>query len=143
MMIGGGLALVGVGMAIMTFAGANSTWLAIQPGCLVAAIGTGLFNPALSAVVLGSAPAAMSGLAAGVNDTARQTGVAVGIAGLGALIPVHSIQLHSMPYVHDLHVAFLVAAGLAVAGAGAAWRLIGSHGPLPAPQGDPIPAEAG
>jgi hypothetical protein len=142
-MIGGGLALVGIGMAVMTIAGAGASWLVIQPGLLVAAIGTGLFNPALSAVALGSAPPAMSGLAAGVNDTARQTGVAVGIAGLGALIPVHSIPLHSTPYVHDLHVAFLVAAGLAMAAAGAAWRLIGSHGRLPVMHGEPVPAEAG
>jgi EmrB/QacA subfamily drug resistance transporter len=142
-MIGGGLALVGVGMAAMTIAGAGSSWVAIQPGALLAAIGTGLFNPALSAVALGSAPPAMSGLAAGVNDTARQTGVAVGIAGLGALISVHSIRLHSTPYVHDLHVAFLVAAGLAMAAAGAAWRLIGEHGRLPAMHGEPVAAEAG
>jgi hypothetical protein len=84
----------------------------------------------------------MSGLAAGVNDTARQTGVAVGIAGLGALIPVHSIALHSTPYVHDLHVALLAASGLAMAAAGAAWRLIGSRGRLPATHSEPVPAEA-
>ena len=140
-MIGGGLALVGAGMALTTIAGANSSWLVIQPGSLIAAIGTGLFNPSLSTVALGSAPATMSGLAAGVNDTARQTGIAVGIAGLGALIPVHSIHLHSTTYVHGLHVAYLVGAGLAVAGAGAAWRLLGSHARLPALHGDPVPSE--
>ena len=126
-MIGGGLALVAAGMAVMCLAGARSSWLAIQPGMLLAAIGTGLFNPALSTVALSSAPATMSGLAAGVNDTARQAGIAVGIAGLGALISTRVIHLHSARYVHDLRQAFLVSSALAAAGAIAAWRLIGAR----------------
>ena len=75
-MIAGGLALIASGMALMTIAGAHSSWLSIQPGMLVAAVGAGVFNPTLSAIALGSAPARMSGLAAGVNGTARQTGKA-------------------------------------------------------------------
>jgi EmrB/QacA subfamily drug resistance transporter len=142
-MIAGGLALVGVGMALTTIAGTHSSWLTIQPGFLIAAIGTGLFNPALSTVALGSVPATMSGLAAGANDTARQTGIAVGIAGLGALIPVHSIHLHSTTYVDHLRVAYLVAAGLAIAGAGAAWRLMGSHARQTAVHAAPVPTQAG
>jgi MFS family permease len=142
-MIAGGLALVSVGMALTTIAGTNSTWIAIQPGFLIAALGTGLFNPALSTVALGAVPGTMSGLAAGANDTARQTGIAVGIAGLGALIPVQSIHLHSNTYVHHLHVAYLVAAGIAMAGAGAAWRLMGSHRRQPAVHPAPVPTKAG
>ena len=49
--------------------------------------GVGLFNPAVIAVALDGIPEEQSGLAAGVNDTARQAGIAVGVAGLGALIP--------------------------------------------------------
>lgn len=135
-MIGGGLAPVAAGMAVMCTVEAQSSWLAIQPGMLIASIGTGLFNPAMSNVALSSAPATMSGLAAGVNDTARQAGIAVGIAGLGALISVHTVHLHSTSYVHDLHRAFLVGAVLAAAGALAAWRLIGSSHALPVPSPD-------
>jgi EmrB/QacA subfamily drug resistance transporter len=140
-MIGGGLALVAAGMALMTIVDAHSSWLAIQPGELVAGVGTGLFNPAMSSVALGSAPARMSGLAAGVNDTARQTGVAVGIAALGALIPVHAIHLHSTTYVHDLRVAFLTAAAVATAGALAAWWLIRSRPVVVTVAGEPALAE--
>ena len=50
-------------------------------------IGTGMFNPAVLGVALYSAPAEQSGLAAGVNDTFRQAGIAVGVAALGALLP--------------------------------------------------------
>ena len=79
-MIAGGLALVAVGMALMTLAGVDSSWTVLLPGFLVAAFGTGLFNPAVTAVALGSAPVEQSGLAAGVNDTFRQAGIAVGVA---------------------------------------------------------------
>jgi hypothetical protein len=69
----------------------------------------------------------MSGLAAGVNDTARQTGIAVGIAGLGALIPIHALHLHSEAYVRGMHHALLVCGAVAILGALAAWLLTRAH----------------
>ena len=86
-MISVGLALVAIGMVLFTLAGTGSSWTVVLPGELVALFGVGLFNPSVIAVALGSAPQEQSGLAAGVNDTFRQAGIAVGIAGLGALIP--------------------------------------------------------
>ena len=68
-MIAGGLALVAAGMAALTIADAQSSWWAVMPGVLLASIGTGFFNPALTNVALGSVPARMSGVAAGVNDS--------------------------------------------------------------------------
>lgn len=50
-------------------------------------IGTGMFNPAASNIALSSAPAEQSGLAAGLNDTFRQAGIAVGVAALGVVEP--------------------------------------------------------
>lgn len=141
-MIAGGLVLIAGGMATMTVAGAHSSWLSIQPGMLIAALGAGIFNPALSAVALGSAPAQMSGLAAGVNDTARQTGIAVGIAGLGALIHLHAIPLHSATYVHELRTALLVGSAVALAGAALAWRLVSGTGAISEPVGEATLAEA-
>jgi EmrB/QacA subfamily drug resistance transporter len=142
-MIAGGLALIAAGMALMTIAGAHSSWLSIQPGMLVAAVGAGVFNPTLSAIALGSAPARMSGLAAGVNDTARQTGIAIGIAGLGALIHLHAIPLHSETYVHELRTGLLVGSAVALAGAALAWRLIGFVRPTSDAVGEVTLAEAG
>ena len=86
-MIAGGLALVAIGMGLFLLAGTESSWLILMPGFLVASVGTGLFNPALTNVALSSVPADQSGVAAGVNDTFRQAGIAVGVAALGALIP--------------------------------------------------------
>jgi predicted MFS family arabinose efflux permease len=86
-MISVGLGLVAVGMGLFMLAGTESSWPILMPGFIVASIGTGLFNPALTNVALSSVPQEQSGVAAGVNDTARQAGIAVGVAALGALIP--------------------------------------------------------
>ena len=69
---------------------ADSRWVVLLPGFIVAMIGTGMFNPAVSNVALSSAPPEQSGLAAGVNDTFRQAGIAVGVAALGALVPAEA-----------------------------------------------------
>src|SRR3954454_18917772 len=120
-----GLAMVATGLLLMTTADAGSSWLALQPGLIIAMIGTGMFNPAVIAVALGSVPESQSGLAAGVNDTARQAGIAVGVAGLGALIPTSAL-LHGdkVAYVNGLHDALVVGGALAAIGAVAAAYLI-------------------
>ena len=82
-----GLVLVGLGQALLTVLGADSSWWLFLPGLLVAMAGTGILNPIVSQVALGSAPPERSGLAAGVNDMFRQAGIAVGVAALGALVP--------------------------------------------------------
>jgi EmrB/QacA subfamily drug resistance transporter len=125
-MIAGGLGLVAVGMALFTLAGVESAWTIILPGEIVALIGTGLFNPALSAVALGTVPPEQSGVAAGVNDTFRQAGIAVGVAALGALIPAEAALGggSATAYVDGLHDALWAGAALAAAGAVASWFLI-------------------
>jgi predicted MFS family arabinose efflux permease len=124
LLIGGGLALIGVGMGLMTLATATSSWTIILPGFLLAAIGTGFFNPALAGVAMSSAPIEMSGLAAGVNDAFRQGGIAVGVAALGALIPSATVHLHDAAYVDGLRTALIVCAAVCAVGAIAGWRLI-------------------
>ena len=143
LMISGGLALVAAGMALMTMADAGSSWTAILPGELVAGVGCGLFNPALTAVALGSAPVEQSGLAAGVNDTFRQAGIAVGVAALGALIPAEAALGGGSPiaYVDGLHDALWVSTGVAFAGAIAAAALIKSNR-APAMAGELVPEPA-
>jgi EmrB/QacA subfamily drug resistance transporter len=125
LMVSGGLALVAAGMVLFTLAGVGSSWTIILPGAMVALIGTGLFNPALTAVALGTVPTEQSGVAAGVNDTFRQAGIAVGVAALGALIPAQAAFGGSpQEYVDGLHHALLAGAALAAGGAVAAWFLI-------------------
>jgi hypothetical protein len=127
-MVGVGLLLVAGGMALMTAAGADSSWIATEPGAILAMIGTGLFNPAVTTVALGSVPPEQSGLAAGVNDTFRQGGIAVGVAALGALVPAGAALGggSAQEYVDGLHAALWASAGLAAAGAVGAFLLIRS-----------------
>jgi EmrB/QacA subfamily drug resistance transporter len=124
-MVSFGLALVAAGLLMMTAVDAGSSWLAIQPGLLLAMIGTGMFNPAVIAVALGSVSEDQSGLAAGVNDTFRQAGIAVGVAALGALIPTTALAHGDVTsYVDGLHNALAVGGALAAVGAIAAAYLI-------------------
>jgi EmrB/QacA subfamily drug resistance transporter len=126
MMISGGLVLVAGGLVLMTFAGVNSSWLALLPGLLVVCIGTGLVNPALGTVALSSVDNAQSGLAAGINDGFRQGGIAVGVAAFGVLVPASAALGHGSPdgYVNGLHNALLIGAAVAAVGAVATTRLI-------------------
>jgi EmrB/QacA subfamily drug resistance transporter len=126
LMIGLGLVLVGVGMAQMALVvEADSSWTAALPGSIISMIGTGLFNPSVTAVALGSVPVDQSGLAAGVNDTFRQAGIALGVAALGALVPAeHAFGGNPAKYVDGFQDALLVSAGVCVVGAIAAVALI-------------------
>jgi hypothetical protein len=125
-MISGGLVLVAGGLGLMRLAQVDSSWMIALPGAILASIGTGLFNPAISAVALSCVPERQSGLAAGVNDTFRQAGIAVGVAALGALIPVDATlgQGNPQAYVSGMHDALWVGVGLCVAGAAACWSLL-------------------
>jgi EmrB/QacA subfamily drug resistance transporter len=120
-----GLALVATGLLLMTTADVGSSWLAIQPGLIIAMVGTGMFNPAVIGVALSSVPEDQSGLAAGTNDTFRQAGIAVGVAALGAMIPTGALahgDVHG--YVDGLHNALVVGGAVAAIGAIAAAYLI-------------------
>ena len=125
-LVSGGLALTAVGMALMLFAKADSSWTVMLPGGIIGGIGCGLFNPALSGVALGSAPKERSGLAAGVNDTARQAGIALGVAAFGALVPAAGALGHgsAVAYVNGFHHAIYLGVAIAAVGAVASLRLI-------------------
>jgi EmrB/QacA subfamily drug resistance transporter len=109
-----GLVLVSTGLVLLLMLEVDSSWTAMLPGLLVASVGTGLFNPASAALALDALPEEQAGLASGANDTFRQTGVAVGIAALGALVPAGSaLGGDPQAYVEGLHDAMLVAAVIA------------------------------
>ena len=120
-LIGVGLNLVALGLGLCTIAGVHSSWVAMLPGSLLAGIGTGILNPTVSALALGSLDAGQSGLAAGANDTFRNVGIAVGIAALGAMVPSHASIGAGSPeaFVSGFHHALIVGsivAGLASGG---------------------------
>jgi EmrB/QacA subfamily drug resistance transporter len=80
-----GLALTGVGLALMAGLNLDSEWTALLAGFVISGIGVGLLNPVIADVALSVVPKEQSGMAAGINDTFRQVGIAVGIAAWGAI----------------------------------------------------------
>jgi predicted MFS family arabinose efflux permease len=81
-----GMGLCAGGLLLMTGIDADSSWLHLLAGLSVVGIGTGLANPMVTFAHLGVLPPAQGGLASGINNTARQLGLAVGIAVLGAVL---------------------------------------------------------
>jgi hypothetical protein len=81
----------------MTGVGASSAWTALLPGQIVAGVGIGLANPAIASTALGVVPVTRSGMASGISNTFRLSGVAAGIAALGAIFE-HSVttRLHEL-----------------------------------------------
>jgi EmrB/QacA subfamily drug resistance transporter len=84
-LMAGGLALTGVGLALMAGLHMDSGWTALLAGFVVSGVGVGLLNPVIADVALSVVPKERSGMAAGINDTFRQVGIAVGIAAWGAI----------------------------------------------------------
>jgi EmrB/QacA subfamily drug resistance transporter len=80
-----GLAGGGVGLLLMAGVEAGDEWTTLLGGFLVAGAGVGLLNPVIADVAVSVVPKEQSGMAAGINDTFRQVGVAVGIAVWGAI----------------------------------------------------------
>src|SRR5438067_744369 len=81
-----GLALVAVALLLMHGLTTGSHWTALLVGLIVAGIGIGLANPAIAAAALRVVDPARTGMASGVNNAFRLSGVAVGVAALGAVL---------------------------------------------------------
>ena len=85
MMLAAGLGLIGAGLLLMRGLEPGSEWTALLPGFVVGGLGIGVISPALAAAMVGVLSVDRAGLASGINNTFRQLGIAVGIAGLGAV----------------------------------------------------------
>jgi EmrB/QacA subfamily drug resistance transporter len=81
-----GLGMTGVGLLLLSGIQTGSEWTTLLGGLLVAGAGVGLLNPVIAAVAVSVVPKQHSGIAAGINDTFRQVGIAVGIAVWGAIL---------------------------------------------------------
>ena len=88
-LMGAGMALVGVGVLLMSGLTPSATWTALFAGLAVAGAGVGMTNPPLASTAIGVAPRERAGMASGVNNTFRQVGIATGIATLGAIFQSH------------------------------------------------------
>jgi EmrB/QacA subfamily drug resistance transporter len=93
LLVGGGLLLAAGGLALMTLVSPASGWTVLLAGFVVAGAGSGLTNPPLASAAIGTVDESRAGMGSGVNNTARQVGVATGIAALGAIFQsrVHDV----------------------------------------------------
>ena len=121
--IAAGCGLAAAGLLAMTAAGAATSWTAMVPGMVIAGTGVGMANPAIAATALAVVSPLRSGLAAGVSNTCRLSGLAVGIALLGALFR-GAISATLGPADHSGQAAALTGTGQI----GRAAALIGSRG---------------
>jgi len=86
LLLSAGLGMVGAGLLLMSGIETGSEWTTLLSGFLVAGAGIGLLNPVIADVAVSAVPEEQSGMAAGINNTFRQVGIAVGIAAWGALL---------------------------------------------------------
>jgi EmrB/QacA subfamily drug resistance transporter len=80
------LAVVAVGALLMVAISPTSSWLALLPGFIVSGLGIGLANPTIAAAALRVVDPARTGMASGISNTCRLTGLAMGVAVLGAVL---------------------------------------------------------
>jgi EmrB/QacA subfamily drug resistance transporter len=80
-----GLAMTGVALLLAGGLDPTDGWTAMLGAFILAGAGVGLLNPAIADVAVSVVPKEQSGMAAGINDTFRQVGVAIGIAAWGAI----------------------------------------------------------
>ena len=84
-LLGVGLATVGVGLLLMHGSTPTPSWTALLAGFLVAGIGIGITNPGIGQAAIAVVPVEKAGMGSGINTTFRQVGIATGVAGLGAV----------------------------------------------------------
>jgi EmrB/QacA subfamily drug resistance transporter len=103
--IAGGLLLIGAGTLLLTLVRAGSSWSALEPGLVVIGVGVGLVNPPLTSTALAAVPKERSGMASGIVNTARQLGLAFGVAILGTVFTSRAadvLEKAQVPQSHDI-----------------------------------------
>ena len=89
--IGGGMLLIGIGSCLCALLlGDSSSWPALMLGYVVIGVGVGLATPTLSSSAMAAVPVQRGGMAAGMVNTMRQLGFAIGIAVLGSIFTAKS-----------------------------------------------------
>jgi EmrB/QacA subfamily drug resistance transporter len=85
LVLGGGLALIGLGDLLQVGLGGGSGWPRLLAGLAVVGIGVGAMSPVLASAAMSAVAQERTGMAAGAVNTARQLGFALGIAVFGAV----------------------------------------------------------
>jgi len=103
-----GMAAMGVGLLLLGAVSAETSLVAIELelALLGLGLGLGLNTGPVNSVAVASVPAARSGTASGVLNTARMIGATLGVAILGAVFEAHAGAGTPGGFVSGLHAAF-------------------------------------
>jgi MFS family permease len=85
LVLGAGLALVAIGDLLQIGLDGGSDWPRVLAGLAVVGVGVGAMSPVLASAAMAAVPHERGGMAAGAVNTARQLGLALGIAILGSV----------------------------------------------------------
>jgi len=104
-----------IGAVLLLGVDDQGTWPLFVLGTALAGLGCGVFSPSLNAAALLAIDPAYAGLGSGVLNTARQVGMAMGVALLGSLIGMHDTLLGLRVSVVLVALCFFAIIGLSVA----------------------------
>jgi EmrB/QacA subfamily drug resistance transporter len=82
-LLAAGMAAIAAGLLLLLLTEPSTSWTVMLPGLVLAGIGWGLANPAMVEGALAAVSPAEAGMASGMLNFARQTGLAAGVAALG------------------------------------------------------------
>ncbi|MFE9425074.1 MFS transporter [Kitasatospora sp. NPDC006697] len=116
-----GLLACAAGEAALYGIRADTPWLRLAPGLLIAGIGSGILNAGLARLAVSSVPAHRAAMGSGVNNTARYLGSSLGIAiSLALITSVHSPTHPAAATATGANRAIVVAVVMCVLGAAVA-----------------------
>ena len=121
-LVAGGFAIYALGLtAIAVMAGPSSNWYDLLPGFLLSGLGIGCAMSPMQTIATRNVPARFAGGAAGVLNTIRQTGSALGSAVVLAVLQTRLADGHG--YVSALRAAMIVPIAALLVGAALALAL--------------------
>ncbi len=136
-----GMVILAAGLWLLSGLGATSGLGALLPGLIVAGVGIGLTTAPVTAAALDFAPPDQAGVRAGILNTSRMIGLAIGIALMGAIVTARwpgglaGAATDPAAFVDGLSVAFLINTAIALVAAAIAASTI-AGGRLEHPQTD-------
>jgi MFS transporter, DHA2 family, methylenomycin A resistance protein len=120
-----GMAAMGVGELLCSAAGAHTPYAFVGAALAIVGVGLGLNTAPVNNVAVAHVPAARSGTASGLLNTARMVGATLGIAILGALFAHFTGQSGAAERVPDgLRAALGLGGLMELVGAAIAWRFM-------------------
>ena len=118
-----GMGLLAVGLWLMSGLTADTPSLVFVARLGLAGLGIGIFVSPNNSALMGAAPSHRQGIAAGILALARNVGMVIGVGIAGAIYTTvlsHSGGSEAAGILDAVRVAYLLAAGIAVAGMGVA-----------------------